>query len=138
MKKRNIALLVAGALVAAHVGLAAAEVTAVPLGAEQIMAESEPQLRTAFQEQHAATTVIRGESAIPSDAEAVVAATEPPLKTTFAEQHAPIGLTDGSAVPLDSEALAARAEPPLRSTFQDQHAAAMPSQHAVTAANLAD
>jgi hypothetical protein len=130
MTKRRIGFWAAAAVLSLQAGLAAAEVTAVPLGAEDLMARSEPPSRTTYQAQHP-DAAPGATSAIPLGAEELAAKTEPRLQTTFRDQHAP-ATADGSAVPLDTEELAARAEPPLRSTFQSQHGAAT-SQHAATA-----
>ena len=88
MLKRNIGVVIAGMLLGAQVGLAVASESAVPLGAEEIVAKGEPPLQTTFQEQHAdSATAVRGD-AVPDGAEAIVAKGEPPLQTTYQDLHA--------------------------------------------------
>ena len=112
MLKRNIGVVVVGMLLGAQIGLAAAGGSAVPLGAEDIVAKGEPPVQTTFQAQHADSIAVPLAPAMPSNDGVIVANGEPPVQSTFKQQHRDsVTASSGNAVPLDAEAIVYKGEP---------------------------
>jgi hypothetical protein len=116
MLKRNISVLVAGVLLGGQIGLAAADQSAAPLGAEAIVSKTEPTIQTTYRDQHAASNPAspNGNVFPPSAQEE---RTRPlPAQARYFEEHVPVhrataadGVFPPSADDLYSQPLPAQA-----------------------------
>ena len=87
MMKRKIGVVVAGLLLGAQVGFAAADESAVPLGAQEIRAKGAPPVRSTFQTGHSASTAASRTATMPSNDDDVVSTGEPPVRSTYQQRH---------------------------------------------------
>jgi hypothetical protein len=94
MLKRNIGVVVAGLLLGAQVGFAAAGESAVPLGAQAIRTQGEPPVHTTFQAQHAGSIATSRTAAMPSNDEDIVGNGEPRAQSTYQQRHPGSGNAD--------------------------------------------
>jgi hypothetical protein len=87
MLKRKIGVVVVGMLLGAQVGLAAADESAVPLGAQDIRAKGEPSARTTFRTGHSTSNAASRSAAMPSNDDDIVSNGEPPVRSTYQQRH---------------------------------------------------
>ena len=94
MLKRNIGVLAAGLLLSAQVGLAAADESAVPLGAQAIRAKGEPPVHPNFPAGHSDRVGASRTATMPSNDDDIVSKGEPPVRSTYQERHPGGGSAD--------------------------------------------
>jgi hypothetical protein len=90
MLKRKIGIAVAGILLGAQIGLAAAAGIIGPQDAETARENAAPPLQSTYKQEHRDSVSApsgNGNALFPADAEDIVAKSEPPLKSTFKQEH---------------------------------------------------
>jgi len=87
MLKRNIGVVAAGLLLGAQIGFAAADESAVPLGAQAIRVQGEPVARSSYQTGRTASSAPSRSVSMPSNDDEIISRGEPPVRSTYQERH---------------------------------------------------
>jgi len=123
MLKRNISVVVVGMMLGAQVGLAAASESAAPLGAEAIVAKTEPSVKSTYQSAHAGSVTVSRAAPMPSNDSQIVANGEPRVLSTFEERHSNrVAASSRVAIPLGAQAIREQGEPSVQATYLQRHA----------------